>query len=118
MIGFFILTLILFGLLLWLYTGSFLLGMMPLGCSVVAVVWEMGLLHLVGWGLDPFAILVPFLILAISVSHGVQYVNGWAGEITDRGHTPYQASLDTFRRLAIPGTVALFTAVAGFLTII
>lgn len=117
-VGFFALTLVLTGLLLWLYTGSLTLGMLPLLCSVVAVIWEMGLLHLAGYGLDPFAILVPFLVLAVSVSHGVQYVNAWAAEVADRGRSPYRASLATFRRLAIPGTTALITDVAGFLTIL
>lgn len=113
---FFAVTLLFTGLLLWLYVGSFLLGMLPLLCSVAAVVWEMGLLSLVGFGLDPFAILVPFLVLAVSVSHGVQYVNAWAAEVA-LGLSSYRASLATFRRLAIPGTIALITDTAGFLTI-
>ena len=115
-VAFFALTLVLTGLLLWFYVGSFLLGMLPLVCSVAAVIWEMGLLHTVGFGLDPFAILVPFLVLAVSVSHGVQYVNGWAAEVAS-GLSSYRASLATFRRLAIPGTIALITDTAGFLTI-
>ncbi|MEQ1440280.1 efflux RND transporter permease subunit [Fontimonas sp. SYSU GA230001] len=114
--GFFGLTLVITGLLLWLYCGSFLLGLIPLGSSVVAVVWEMGLLRTVGFGLDPFAILVPFLILAVSVSHGVQYVNSWVDEV-HAGRSNYDASLETFRRLAIAGTIALMTDVAGFATI-
>ncbi|MES1943892.1 hypothetical protein PC39_07254 [Salinisphaera sp. PC39] len=116
-VGFFALTLVLTGILLWLYTGSFMLGLLPLLCSIAAVIWELGLLHLAGFGLDPFAILVPFLILAVSVSHGVQYVNGWAAEVADDDRAPFGASLATFRRLAIPGTVALITDVAGFATI-
>lgn len=103
--------------LLWLYTASFKLSIVVLVCSLVAVVWEFGLLTLAGFGLDPFAILVPFLILSVSTSHGVQYANAWVGEI-DRGLKPYDASLKTFRRLAIPGTTALITDVAGFLTIL
>ncbi|MGB1580332.1 MAG: efflux RND transporter permease subunit, partial [Nevskiales bacterium] len=103
--------------LLWLYTASFKLSVVVLVCSLVAVVWEFGLLTLAGFGLDPFAILVPFLILSVSTSHGVQYANAWVGEIDD-GMEPYDASLKTFRRLAIPGTTALITDVAGFLTIL
>lgn len=114
--GFFGLTLLITGLLLWLYCGSFKLGLIPLGSSVVAVIWEMGLLRSVGFGLDPFAILVPFLILAVSVSHGVQYVNAWVDEV-HAGRNSYDASLETFRRLAIAGTIALMTDVAGFATI-
>ncbi|MGH8456519.1 MAG: efflux RND transporter permease subunit, partial [Stenotrophobium sp.] len=58
-----------------------------------------------------------FLIMAVSVSHAVQYVNSWGHEISTRGVDSYQASLATFRALAIPGVVALLTNVAGFSTI-
>jgi len=114
--GFFGLTLIITGFLLWIYCGSFKLAMIPLFSSVVAVVWEMGLLKTLGYGVDPFAILVPFLILAVSVSHGVQYVNAWVDEV-HAGKSSFDASLETFRRLAIAGTIALLTDVAGFATI-
>ncbi|MCX7062068.1 MAG: efflux RND transporter permease subunit [Gammaproteobacteria bacterium] len=114
--GFFFLTLIITGALLWVYCGSFKLAMIPLFSSVVAVIWEMGLLKTLGYGVDPFAILVPFLILAVSVSHGVQYVNAWVDEV-HAGKSSFDASLETFRRLAIAGTIALLTDVAGFATI-
>ncbi|MGQ0618629.1 MAG: efflux RND transporter permease subunit [Panacagrimonas sp.] len=111
---FFLITLVMTGILLWLYVGDFKLAMLPLICSIVAVIWEFGLLHLFGKGLDPFAILVPFLILAVSVSHGVQYVNAWVGEIAENGRNSFDASLFTWRRLAIYGTMAIMTDVAGF----
>jgi predicted RND superfamily exporter protein len=111
---FFIVTLIMTGLLLWLYLGSFRLAMLPLLCSVTAVIWEFGLLRLMGKGLDPFAILVPFLILAVSVSHGVQYCNAWVTEITKNHRDSYHASLETWRRLAVYGTMAIMTDVVGF----
>ena len=114
--GFFMLTLVITGALLWMYCGSFKLGLVPLGSSIVAVIWEMGALRCLGYGMDPFAILVPFLILAVSVSHGVQYVNAWVDEV-HHGKSSYDASLETFRRLAIAGTIALLTDVAGFATI-
>ena len=113
---FFLLALLLTGALLWGYTGNFKLAMLVMVCSVTAVIWEFGALTTLGLGLDPFSILVPFLVLAVSVSHGVQYANAWVAEI-DAGHDRFGASLQTFRRLAIPGTVALITDVAGFATI-
>ncbi|WP_028080519.1 efflux RND transporter permease subunit [Solimonas soli] len=111
---FFLLTLVMTLILLWLYTGSFKLAVLPLICSITAVIWEFGLLRLMGKGLDPFAILVPFLILAVSVSHGVQYVNAWVGEITMNRRNSFDASLETWRRLAIYGTMAIMTDVVGF----
>ncbi len=113
---FFVLTVLGTFVALWLYLRDLRLAWLPMLCSLVAIVWEMGLLRTAGYGLDPFAIMVPFLVLAISTSHGVQYVNTWADEIV-RGRDPFEASRQTFRRLFIPGSIALITNVAGFLTI-
>jgi predicted RND superfamily exporter protein len=111
---FLILTLFMTFLLLWLYTGSMKLAVLPLVCAITAVIWEFGLLQMAGKGLDPFAILVPFLIIAISVSHGVQYVNAWVGEITLFKRNSFDASLETWRRLAVYGTMAIMTGFVGF----
>jgi len=113
---FFGLTVLATMLALWWYLGSFRLALLPLCCSVVAVIWEFGLLRTFGYGVDPFAIMVPFLVLAVSTSHGVQYVNTWADEVV-QGRDGFEASRSTFRRLFIPGSIALLTNVAGFLTI-
>ena len=104
--------------LLWLYCASFRLALLPMVVALVAVVWEFGLLRVLGFGLDPFAILVPFLVLSIGVSHAIQMVNAWVAEMAaNPSATPKQASLVSFRLLAIPGTVALITDVIGFATI-
>ena len=116
-VGFFCIALLSTAILLWLFCGSFRLSLLPLFAALAAVIWELGLLKSVGFGLDPFAILVPFLILSIGVSHGVQYVNSWGYEVAENGLDAYHASLETFRRLFIPGVVAIFTDVIGFGTL-
>jgi hypothetical protein len=116
-VGFFLGTLIMTMFLLWAYLGSFKLALLPLFCSIAAVVWEFGMLFGLGFGLDPFAILVPFLILSVSVSHAVQYCNAWVAEITLNGRNSFDASLETWRRLAIYGTMAIMTDVVGFILI-
>lgn len=115
---FFGITLVLTAFLLWAYLGSPKLAAVVLAASIISVIWEFGLLTAAGFGLDPFAILVPFLVLAVSVSHGVQYVNAWVHEMADNNRDNFDASLTTFRRLFIPGTTALVTDLAGFLTIL
>lgn len=115
---FFLITILMTALLLWAYLGSAKLAMVVLGASIVCVIWEFGLLTATGFGLDPFAILVPFLVLAVSVSHGVQYVNSWVREMAENNHTNFDASVATFRQLFIPGSTALITDLAGFLTIL
>jgi len=116
--AFFGLTLLLTLLLLWYYCGSLRIALLPLSCALLAVVWELGLLHLFGFGLDPFAILVPFLVLAIGVSHGVQITSFWLYEMADHGRESFEASRATFRRLVIPGITALVTNIVGFGTIL
>ncbi|HUS25452.1 MAG TPA: hypothetical protein VM369_10935, partial [Candidatus Binatia bacterium] len=117
-VGFFGLTLFITLLLLWFYCGSLRIALLPLGCAVLAVIWELGMLHLFGFGLDPFAILVPFLVLSVGVSHGVQITNFWLYEMTDKGLDSFAASRATFRRLVIPGITALLTNIVGFGTIL
>jgi predicted RND superfamily exporter protein len=116
-IGFFFIAIALTIVLLWMFCGSFRLSLLPLSAALTAVIWEMGLLKLAGFGLDPFAILVPFLILSIGVSHGVQYINGWGNEVAFNGRNSFDASVETFRRLFVPGTVAILTNVIGFATL-
>lgn len=116
-VGFFSVALVSTMLLLWLFCGSFRLSLLPLSAALTAVIWELGLLRLAGFGLDPFAILVPFLILSIGVSHGVQYINAWGHEVAENGRNSHDASVETFRQLFIPGTVAIITDVIGFATL-
>ena len=117
-VSFFALTIFLVWAILWWYTGSGLIALLPLSCGILAVVWELGILHLFGFGLDPFAILVPFLVLAISVSHGIQITSFWLYEVADHGLNSLDASRATYRRLVIPGITALLTNVVGFGTIL
>lgn len=114
---FFLVALLATFFLLWLFCGSWRLALLPLFAALAAVAWELGLLRLAGFGLDPFAILVPFLILSIGVSHGVQYVNAWRYEVAVNGLDSREASIATFRQLFIPGTVAILTDVIGFATL-
>ncbi len=82
-------------------------------CSLIAVVWQVGLLRLLGLGLDPFSVLVPFLIFAIGVSHGAQKMNGIQQDV-GRGTVTLVAARYTFRRLFVAGVTALLNGAAGF----
>ena len=75
------------------------------------------MLEILGYGLDPLAILVPFLVFAIGVSHGIQQVNQITKEVID-GKSPEFAARASFSRLIIPGSMALITDLVGFGTLI
>jgi hypothetical protein len=82
-------------------------------CSLVAVVWQAGLVAALGLALDPFSVLVPFLIFALGLSHGAQKMNGVLQDV-GRGADPLTAARLTFRRLFGTGLVALLTDAVGF----
>ena len=103
--------------LLLIFTRCLKSSLITLACSVIAVVWQMGLLHTLGYGLDPYSILVPFLVFAIGISHGVQIINAMSMEsITADG--AYTAARRAFRSLYIPGMVALVSDGVGFATLL
>ena len=102
--------------LLYFYSRSAMLTVYALGCAVIPVVWLLGLMPLVGLGLDPLSILVPFLIFAIAVSHAVQMTNAWRLEIL-AGRDAKQASHQSFCKLFVPGAMALLANGLGFLVI-
>lgn len=102
--------------LLYLYSGSVMGSLIPLACSLVAVVWQMGLLKVLGYGLDPYSMLVPFLVFAIGVSHGVQVVNTIRLEQSE-GANAWLAAQRAFRAIYIPGLTALLSDGLGFVTL-
>jgi predicted RND superfamily exporter protein len=81
--------------------------------SLIAVVWQLGLLPLLGFALDPYSILVPFLVFAIGMSHGAQKMNGIMQDI-GRGAPKLVAARFTFRRLFLAGLTALVADAVGF----
>jgi uncharacterized protein len=83
------------------------------GVSAIGVVWLLGLMQLLGYVLDPYSVLVPFLIFAIGLSHGAQKMNGVMQDVA-RGTHKYVAARYTFRRLFLAGLTALLTNVVGF----
>ena len=103
-------------LFVYAYTRSIRLTLPPLACSLVAVVWQLGGLTALGFGVDPMSILVPFLVFAIGVSHGVQMVSSVRAEVAG-GASGLDAARASFRRLLLPGTVALASDSVGFITI-
>ena len=111
------LSLILTGIAVYWYCCSIRFTLLPIACSLSSLVWQFGTLRLLGYGLDPLAVLVPFLVFSIGVSHGVQQVNFIIREIST-GSTAAQAARKSFTGLLVPGTLALTTAFVSFVTLV
>ncbi|MDJ0957288.1 MAG: MMPL family transporter [Arenicellales bacterium] len=116
-IGFFIVAFLITAALLFLYTSSLSVTVLALFCSLLAVIWQLGLLPVLGFGLDPMSILVPFLVFAIGVSHAMQVISAIRAEIY-RGANFEEGSRAAFGKVLLPGTVALASDTIGFITIL
>lgn len=113
---FFAITVGLITLLLYVYCRCWRSTAVTVLTCLLTVVCQIGLLSLLGLGLDPYSVLVPFLVFAIGISHAVQNINLMVVEV-GRGATPLQASRRTFRALFLPGSTALLADVVGFITL-
>lgn len=113
---FLLLALIVTALNLYAYSASLRMTCLPIFCALVAVLWQLGLLSWLGFGIDPMLILLPFLIFAIGVSHAMQTLSGVAFE-SSQGYDLIQSARRAFRRLLIPGTIAILSDTIGFFTL-
>jgi hypothetical protein len=103
--------------MVYLFCRSIILTFLPIFCSLIAVVWQMGGLSSLGFGLDPMSILIPFLVFAIGVSHGVQMINSVVKKVAS-GLSSSEAAQASFNALLIPGGIALLSDTVGFLTLL
>lgn len=114
---FFALAILICAAVLYWFTRCIRSTLMVLTCSLVAVIWLLGALAATGHELDPYSILVPFLVFAIGISHGAQKMNGVMQDI-GRGTHRLIAARYTFRRLILAGVTALLADGVGFAVLI
>ncbi|MDD2106860.1 MULTISPECIES: MMPL family transporter [Pseudomonas] len=100
-------------LIIYCYTRCVRSTLLVVLCSLTAVVWQLGIVAWLGYAIDPYSILVPFLIFAIGVSHAAQKMNGILQDI-GRGTHRQVAARYTFRRLFVAGVTALLADAVGF----
>ncbi len=110
---FFAIAIVICTAVLYWYSRCLRSTLLVVSCSFVAVIWLLGLLPTLGLELDPYSILVPFLVFAIGMSHGAQKMNGIMQDI-GRGTHRLVAARYTFRRLFVAGLTALLADAVGF----
>ncbi|MFN3714201.1 MAG: efflux RND transporter permease subunit [Alcanivoracaceae bacterium] len=113
---FFFVILALTAVLLLMDTRSLRSSVVVVTCSFIAVIWQLGLVTMMGFTIDPYSMLVPFLVFAIAVSHGVQIVNMFLNKLAGAMGSR-EAAQGTLTALVVPGSVALVSDAIGFLTL-
>jgi predicted RND superfamily exporter protein len=116
-LAFFLLAIVVTTVMVYLFCRSKMLTFLPIICSLIAVIWQLGIVTIMGYGIDPMSILVPFLVFAIGVSHGVQMINS-TGKRVASGMNAKAAAQASFRQLLVPGGVALLSDTVGFITLL
>jgi len=112
-LAFFLVSIVITACVLFWYTHCIRSTALVVTASLTAVVWQMGLLTLMGLDLTPYSVLVPFLVFAIGMSHGAQKMNGVMQDI-GRGTHRLVAARYTFRRLFLAGFAALICDATSF----
>ncbi|MBJ7538644.1 efflux RND transporter permease subunit [Marinomonas transparens] len=110
---FFALAVVIATIMVYWYTRCVRSTLLVVFASILAVVWQLGILPTLGYVLDPYSILVPFLVFAIGMSHGAQKMNGIMQDV-GRGFDKLVAARFTFRRLFLAGLTALLADAVGF----
>ena len=113
---FFLLAIAITLIMLYFYSRCWRSTFMVLSCSIIAVIWQLGIIKLIGSGINPYSMLVPFLVFAIGVSHGVQIINA-IGINRVAGLDKVAAARAAFRGLYIAGLTALASDAIGFTTL-
>ncbi|PSL12870.1 hypothetical protein CLV44_11539 [Marinobacterium halophilum] len=88
----------------------------PLAGVIVSSIWGIGIISMFGYNLDPLSLVIPFLISARAMSHGIQLVERYYQELNtlDDHH---QAARLTFESLFRPGSLGVVSDAIGLLLI-
>jgi predicted RND superfamily exporter protein len=103
-------------ILLVAYFRKFYGLLLPFIGIALTTTWGLGMLSLLGYNLDPLMLVVPFLVSARAMSHGVQIVERFYAELGESGNKQ-EAARNTFEGLFRPGSLGVISDAIGLLLI-
>lgn len=90
--------------------------LIPLAGILISSTWGLGFVSLLGYNLDPLTLVVPFLIAARGLSHGIQIVERYYQELPT-SETGREAAQRTFESLFRPGSLGVISDGIGIFLI-
>ena len=90
--------------------------LVPLAGVLVSTTWGIGVISLFGYNLDPLGLVIPFLISARAMSHGIQLVERYYAELEETRNS-HDAARRTFENLFRPGSLGVVSDAVGLLLI-
>jgi uncharacterized protein len=113
----FVVTVLAVWILLYLYFHDWRGALRPTISGVICAIWGLGFIRLLGFGLDPLVLVIPFLITARAVSHSVQMHDRYYEEYY-RLRDKEKAILSSFSELFVPSLSGILTDAFGVLVIL
>lgn len=92
--------------ILIVYTRRLYGILLPLLGMILTSIWGVGFMGVFGYNLDPLMLVVPFLISARAMSHGIQKLERYFLELSRTGEK-VSAARNTFNALFRPGALAI-----------
>ena len=102
--------------LLFFFMGRQPAWWIPLVSAVLSAIWGLGISGFFGYQFDPLIIVVPFLLTARAMSHGVQWLNRFGTEFRRLGDVR-EASYVTGLQLFNPCVIGVVTDACGVLIV-
>jgi uncharacterized protein len=87
----------------------------PLMTGTCSALWGMGFTGLIGYQLDPVMLVIPFILTARDVSHGIQWQRRFYSEIERSGGDVYASVVSTTNLMLPPGLVAILADIFGII---
>jgi uncharacterized protein len=104
-------------LLRWMYFHDWRGALRPSLTGVIAAIWGLGFVHLIGFALDPLILVMPFLITARAVSHAIQMHDRYYEEYERNNWDQRKAIVGAFAELFVPTFSGIMTDAFGVLVI-
>jgi uncharacterized protein len=102
----------------WMYFHDWRGSLRPTITGLLAAVWGLGFINLIGFALDPLMLVVPFLITARAVSHAIQMHDRYYEEYQKNDWHKREAIVAAFAELFVPTFSGIVTDALGVLVIL
>jgi hypothetical protein len=87
----------------------------PLMTGACSALWGMGFTGIIGYQLDPVMLVIPFILTARDVSHGIQWQRRFYSEIERSGGDVHASVISTTNLMLPPGLVSILADIFGII---
>jgi uncharacterized protein len=88
----------------------------PIITGTLSAIWGLGFVGIMGYDFDPVMLVIPFILTARDMSHGIQWQGRYHDEL-DRLGDKYQACAATTNFMLPPGLLSILADIAGIIFI-